>query len=95
MLVRHVFRSRNDQKAAFFAEQWGAHLRDGIEATEIEIRGPTAAPLEKIKDHYRFHLWYFMHSVSKSLPTIVELRRNFPMDEEVVDVLDVDALELR
>ncbi|MGE4550456.1 MAG: primosomal protein N', partial [Opitutales bacterium] len=55
-LVRHVFRSRNDQKAAFFAEQWGVHLRAGIEATEIEVRGPTVAPLEKIKDHYRFHL---------------------------------------
>jgi len=94
-LVRHVFRSRNDQKAAFFAEQWSNHLRSKLENAEIEIRGPTAAPLEKIKDYYRFHLWYFMHSVSKSLPTIVDLRRDFPMDEEVLDVLDVDAQELR
>ena len=93
--MRHVFRSRNDQKAAFFAEQWSNHLRSKLENTEIEIRGPTAAPLEKIKDYYRFHLWYFMHSVSKSLPTIVDLRRDFPMDEEVLDILDVDAQELR
>ena len=94
-LARHLFRSRNDSKAAFFAEQWSIRLRKEIDLSEVEIRGPVQAPLEKIKDQYRFHLWYFMRSVSKSLPAILELRRNFPMDDEVNDVLDVDALDLR
>ncbi|MFP6899568.1 MAG: primosomal protein N' [Opitutales bacterium] len=94
-LVRHLFRSRNDRKAAFFAEQWSKRLRDKLNPLEVEVRGPSPAPLEKIKDHYRFHLWYFMQSVSKSLPAIIDLRRDFPMDDEVSDILDVDALELR
>jgi primosomal protein N' (replication factor Y) (superfamily II helicase) len=94
-LVRHLFRSRNDQKAAFFADQWAQRLRKSINSSEIEIRGPSPAPLEKVKDQYRFHLWYFMQSVTKSLPPLLALRKQFPMDEDVTDVFDVDALELR
>jgi primosomal protein N' (replication factor Y) len=25
----------------------------------IELRGPSPAPIEKIKDEYRWQLWYF------------------------------------
>jgi len=94
-LIRHLFRSRSERKALFFAEQWSLRLRESMDSSEVEVRGPVQAPLEKIKDQYRFHLWYFMRSVSKSLPPILELRRNFPMDDEVSDVFDVDALDLR
>ncbi|MBL61961.1 MAG: primosomal protein N' [Opitutae bacterium] len=93
-LVRHLFRSRSEAKATFFTEQWSLRLREIVDPTEIEVRGPASAPVEKIKGYYRFHLWYFMHSISKSLPKIINLRREFPLDEEVSDVIDVDAQDL-
>jgi len=93
-LARHLFRSRSEAKASFFTEQWSLQLRKIIDPMEIEVRGPAPAPVEKIKGYYRFHLWYFMHSISKSLPKIINLRREFPLDEEVSDVIDVDAQDL-
>ncbi|MBC2594246.1 primosomal protein N' [Ruficoccus amylovorans] len=95
-LVRHLFRGRNPEKVAFFAEQWSRQLEERLEKLghNVEIRGPVAAPLEKIKDTYRFHLWYFVGNVSRILPDIVALRKDFPMDEDVVDVLDVDPVDL-
>lgn len=92
-LVRHLFRGRNPEKVMFYAEQWSRHLESRIQH-QIEIRGPAPAPLEKIKDIYRFHIWYFVDSVSRILPDIVELRKQFPMDEEVVDVFDVDPMDM-
>ncbi|MGE9293512.1 MAG: replication restart helicase PriA [Puniceicoccales bacterium] len=95
-LVRHLFRGRNPEKVGFFAEQWSRRLEEHLERLEhnVEIRGPVAAPLEKVKDTYRFHLWYFVGNVSKILPDIVALRKDFPMDEDIVDVLDVDPVDL-
>lgn len=92
-LIRHIFRGRNPEKVAFFAKQWTRHLEKNIR-TPIEIRGPAPAPLEKIKDAYRFHTWYFVSAVSKVVPQIVALRRKFPMDEDVIDVLDVDPMDM-
>ncbi len=92
-LVRHLFRGRNPEKVNFYAEQWSRLLEEKLEA-EIEIRGPAPAPLEKVKDTYRFHLWYFVGNVSRVLPMITALRQDFPMDEEVIDVLDVDPVDL-
>ncbi len=92
-LVRHLFRGRNPEKVLFYAEQWSRHLEKNIQH-QIEIRGPAPAPLEKVKDIYRFHIWYFMDSVSRILPGIVDLRKKFPMDEEVIDVFDVDPMDM-
>ena len=92
-IVRHLFRGRNPEKVLFFAEKWTALLESKIEHS-IEIRGPAPAPLEKLKDYYRFHLWYFMGNVSKIMPSIIELRKHFPMDDAVIDVFDVDPVDL-
>ena len=92
-LVRHLFRGRNPEKVNFYAEQWSRLLEQKLES-KIEIRGPAPAPLEKVKDTYRFHLWYFVGNVSRVLPEITALRQDFPMDEEVIDVLDVDPVDL-
>ncbi len=92
-LVRHLFRGRNPEKVQFYAEQWTRKLEKELK-DPIEIRGPVAAPMEKMKDHYRFHSWYFIGNVSRVLPNIVALREAFPMDEDVVDVLDVDPVDM-
>ncbi|MEM9226445.1 MAG: primosomal protein N', partial [Verrucomicrobiota bacterium] len=41
-LVRHLFRGRNPEKVAFYAEQWSKLLEEKLEV-EIEIRGPSPA----------------------------------------------------
>ena len=57
--------------------------------------GAGAGPrIEKIKDNYRYQLWYFMPSVSRLMPRLLELRERFPMDKDVVDVIDADAVNL-
>lgn len=92
-LVRHLFRGRNPEKVQFFSEQWAKKLEK--ELTEpIEIRGPVTAPLEKMKDNYRFHLWYFVGNVTRVLPQIRAIREAFPMDADVIDVLDVDPVDM-
>ncbi|WOO40331.1 replication restart helicase PriA [Rubellicoccus peritrichatus] len=92
-LVRHLFRGRNPEKVQFYAEQWAKKLEK--ELTEpIEIRGPVAAPLEKMKDQYRFHLWYFVGNVSRTLPYITAIRDAFKLDDDVIDVLDVDPVDM-
>lgn len=92
-LVRHLFRGRNPDKVAFYAEQW-ANLVDEKMAGQVELRGPAPAPLEQLRGHYRFHLWLFMDSVTKNMPKLLELREQFNMDPEVVDVFDVDPVDM-
>lgn len=92
-LVRHIFRGRNEEKVAFYAEEWVRHLEKNI-SDPMEIRGPAPAPLEKVNDFYRYHVWYFVGSVSRIIPKITAARDSFPMDKDIHDLLDVDPLDL-
>ena len=89
-LIRHVFRGRGEDKTRFYAEQWRKHL-DNSNLLGIEVKGPAATPLAKMKGYYRYHLFYLSSSVSKCLDQIQQLRNQFPIDNEVFDILDVDA----
>ena len=42
----------------FYIEHWLKVLEENMEG-QLEIRGPVSAPIEKIRDEYRFQLWYF------------------------------------
>jgi primosomal protein N' (replication factor Y) len=92
-LVRHIFKGRNMEKTLFYAEQWGNHLKKQP-LENVEIKGPAAAPLEKIKGYYRFHFFYFTPKIIPFLKYYHKLRTDFPMDKDVSDVLDVDATQL-
>lgn len=92
-IIRHIFRSKNQQKVATFAENWASFLSKKM-GQKIEIRGPAPAPLEKIKDYYRYHLWCFLGNISKTLPEILKVRAEFPSDKEVIDVLDIDPVDM-
>lgn len=95
-LIHHLFRGKNPEKVRFYAEQWAKHLEEvllpGFPA--VEIRGPAPCPIEKIKDHYRYQLWYFTPGVTRLVPRIQALRREFKWDRDVIEVLDVDAVGL-
>lgn len=92
-IIRHIFRSKNQQKLADFAENWANFLSKKLDQ-KIEIRGPAPAPLEKVKDYYRYHLWCFVGNISKILPEILKVRSEFPSDKEVIDVFDVDPVDM-
>ena len=89
-LIRHVFRGRGEEKTRFYAEQWRKRLDDSS-LKDIDIKGPAATPLAKIKGYYRYHLFYLTSSVNHCLSQIQKLRQDFPIDKEIFDILDVDA----
>lgn len=92
-LILHLFRGKNPHKVEFFAEQWVRRI-EPILGNRAEVRGPAPPPREKVKDNYRFQVWYFVGNVSKTVADIIALRGEFKMDKDVFDVLDVDPVQL-
>jgi len=92
-LIRHLFRGRNPDKVNFYIDQWLKVLEKEMEG-ELEIRGPAPAPIEKIRDEYRFQLWYFAPSASRVIGKLAALRQQFKMDKEVIDLIDVDPMNM-
>lgn len=92
-LIRHIFRSRSEEKLEFYTENWAKEIEKRI-GQICSIRGPAPAPLEKSEDYYRWHIWYFTPNVRATVAKIVDLRKTFPMDEDIEEVLDVDPMSL-
>lgn len=92
-LIHHLFHGKNPEKVSFFASQWVSLVEREL-GKELEIRGPSPSPLEKVKDNYRFQAWYFCASVSRVIPRLQELRQTFSWPEGIVQVLDVDAVNV-
>lgn len=88
-LIRHIFRSRNPDKLAFYCEHFAkkAELELG---SSVLMRGPAPAPIEKIQEYYRWHLWYFCTNVRSTVEKIMRVRNSFTFDKDIEDVLDVD-----
>ena len=55
-LIHHLFRGPNPEKIKFFAEHWVKRVEAALGGA-VEVRGPSAAPIEKVKDEYRFQVW--------------------------------------
>ncbi len=92
-LIHHLFRGRNPDKLRFFTEQWAKRVEAEL-GSRVELRGPSPSPIEKIKDDYRWQLWYFTSSVSKVMPDLQKLRREFRWPDDVTEILDVDPGDL-
>lgn len=92
-LIRHLFRGRNPDKVNFYIEQWLKVVEKEMDG-QLEIRGPAPAPIEKIRDEYRFQLWYFAPSASRVIQQLATLREGFKMDKEVIDLIDVDPMNM-
>ncbi|OHE88977.1 MAG: primosomal protein N', partial [Verrucomicrobia bacterium RIFCSPLOWO2_12_FULL_64_8] len=92
-LIHHLFRGPNPDKLKFVAETWARRVEAKLGGS-VEIRGPSPSPIEKIKDEYRYQLWYFTNSVSKVMPGLAKLREEFTWPEGVTQVLDVDPVNL-
>jgi len=92
-LIHHLFRGPNEEKLAFYAQQWARAVEQAF-GTRLEIKGPSPSPIEKIKDHYRWQLWYFVPSVTRVIAELNALRDRFAWPDDVVQVLDVDPASL-
>jgi len=92
-LIHHLFRGPNPEKIKFFAEHWVKQVEQALGGA-VEIRGPTAAPIEKVKDEYRFQIWYFCARATTVVPELVRLQAGVKWPEDVSQVLDVDAMSL-
>ena len=92
-LIHHLFRGKNPEKLKFFAEHW-ARLVEQTFGDRVELRGPSASPIEKIKDEYRWQLWYFTNAVTKVVPELQRLRETFAWPDDITQVLDVDPVNL-
>jgi len=92
-LIHHIFRGPNPDKLKFFSEQWARQVEAAL-GNRVELRGPSPSPIEKIKDEYRYQLWYFTHHVTKVVAELAKLRAGFAWPEDMVQVLDVDPVSL-
>ncbi len=92
-LIHHLFRGPNPEKLKFFAEQWAKLVAKEL-GGRVELRGPTPSPIEKIKDEYRWQLWYFTHSVTRVIADLARLRASFAWPDDLTQVLDVDPVNL-
>lgn len=88
-LILQTFRGPNAEKVAYFAEHWTRKVVEAAGDT-VEIRGPAPSPVEKIKDHYRYQVWYFTHQVTRFNQQLTRLRTEFPLPDDVITTLDVD-----
>ncbi len=92
-IVHHLLRGPNPDKLKFFAEQWAKRVEAEL-GGRIEVRGPAPAPIEKIKDQYRWQLWYFVPAVTPVIGELARLRQEFAWPDGVTQVLDVDPVNL-
>jgi len=92
-LIHHLFRGPNPEKLKFFAEQWAKLVEKNL-GDRVELRGPAASPIEKIKDEYRWQLWYFTNGVTKVVPELARLRAEFAWPDDITQVIDVDPVNL-
>ena len=92
-LIRHLFRSRSEAKVEFYINKWTKLVNEN-NFEDITVKGPAPAPIEKMNGYYRYHLFYFTCSVRTALEKLGDIRKQFPLDPEVHDVLDVDAHQI-
>lgn len=92
-LIHHLFRGPNPEKLQFYAEQWAKHVEKEL-GDRVELRGPAPSPIEKIKDQYRYQLWYFTNGVTRVISDLNRLRTDFAWPDDMVQVLDVDPANL-
>jgi primosomal protein N' (replication factor Y) (superfamily II helicase) len=92
-LIRHLFRGTNPDKLKFVSEQWAKRV-GAVLGSRAELRGPAPAPIEKMRDEYRWQLWLFVDSVTRVIADLSRLRDEFAWPEGVTQMLDVDPMNM-
>ncbi|MDR3143622.1 MAG: primosomal protein N' [Puniceicoccales bacterium] len=93
-IIRHLLRGKNAEATAHQALAWGDYLRQRLDPSLIELRGPASSSIEKIHNYYRHTLFFFVANVSQTLPILLQLRKDFPWPRSTLDFWDVDPLDM-
>ena len=92
-IIHHLFKGPNPEKLAFFTSQWVKQVKEKF-GDRIEVKGPTPAPIDKIKDQYRWQVWYFVPNVTPVIAELSTLRAAFQWPGDLTQSLDVDPSNL-
>jgi primosomal protein N' (replication factor Y) len=92
-LIHHLWRGPNPDKLKFFSERWAADVRSAL-GSSAEVRGPVASPIEKIKDEYRWQIWYFAASAGPIVAELMRRKEAFACPADITHTLDVDPVNL-
>jgi primosomal protein N' (replication factor Y) len=93
-LIHHLIRGKSLEKVEFYAKQWIKQVGPGLRERGVEIRGPAPCPIERIQNMFRYQIWYFTGNVSKLMPYLNQQRSAFKWDPELIEIVDVDAVNL-
>jgi primosomal protein N' (replication factor Y) len=93
-IIRHLLRGKNAEATAHQASAWGDFLRQRLNPSSIELRGPASSSIGKIHNYHRHTLFFFVAHVSQTLPLLLQLRENFPWPRFIPDFWDVDPLDM-
>jgi len=94
-MARLLWRGRNEEKVAFFAEQCRKKLEALTqELPDLMVAGPAAAPLARAETFYRYHLTLRTRQMTKLSSALATLLPTMPLPEDVSLVVDVDPVTL-
>lgn len=93
-LIHHLIRGQNVEKVEFYAKQWLKQVGPELKKRGVEVRGPAPCPIERIQNMFRYQIWYFTSNVSKLMPYLNEQRASFKWDPDLIEIVDVDAVNL-
>lgn len=93
-LLHHLIRGRDRDKVQFYADQWVRKAEPELKKLGVELRGPAPCPVERIKDYFRYQVWYFTPVVTPVVARLRQLRDDFPWDKSIIEIVDVDAYSL-
>lgn len=91
-LIRHLFRSEDGELLEKTVEAW----KDFVDKNAPDLcafKGPCPCTIEKLQDFYRWHLFYVCDRVTPVIAKISELRSRFKWPKNIIETVDVDAIE--
>ena len=93
-LVCVTARSRSEAKAQFYAGALARELHKRVTGTLGIVAGPTAAPLAKVQNQYRFQLMLRTQHVMQFVETLSQVLATLKPPDEVSVAVDVDPVSL-
>jgi primosomal protein N' (replication factor Y) len=91
--IRLIFSGKNEIKTEYFAKVFFNNLEKYSRGL-FEIRGPASAPIQKIKDRFRFSIICFTKNVTLALEKIHDNIRIFQKTKDATIIIDVDPIDM-
>ena len=95
-LVRLVMRGPVEAVVETFGEQVAARLREAASARQMEPRilGPVAAPIPKLRGHFRFQILVYFPDATLLREAVQAATEQLKAPDEVLWMVDVDPLDM-